>query len=69
MEKVQFIRRSPMSGRENSMIVEVDMEKLAMWEDGQLVIQRAFPHLSAAQREFILTGYTMEEQEIIFGKG
>ena len=38
------------------------------WRRGML-IQDAFPYLSAEEREFIITGFTPIEQERFFGKG
>ena len=66
--KVQFVRRSPMSGKESSMIFEVDEHKLDQWENRNMPIQNAFPHLSPSEREFIMTGFTIDEQKQIFGE-
>lgn len=58
-------RISPFSGKENSMDLPITEEQLKLYEGG-LHIQHAFPHLDAAQREFIKTGITAEEWEEMF---
>lgn len=60
-----MVRRSPFSGRINAYIfptmsAESFGKALSEWQSG-LMIQEAFPMLSADAREFILTGITPEE--------
>jgi hypothetical protein len=64
--RIQFVRRSPFTGQENSMILEVDPVDLEAWENGEL-IQNAMPYLSADEREFIKTGITPDEWDSMFG--
>ena len=59
-------RRSPFSGLTHSMEINVTQEQLDAWESGML-IQRAMPHISADEREFIKTGITPQEWEDTFG--
>ena len=40
-------------------------ECFTRWESGEMV-QRAFPTLSPAQREFLLTGMSLDDQEEVF---
>ena len=47
------------------MEIEVTQEQLSSWESGTL-IQNAMPHLSADEREFIMTGITPEEWDSAF---
>jgi hypothetical protein len=61
MQKVQFVRVSPISGKTNTMILEVDPERLEQYDNGKLTIQAAFPHLDPDSREFIKTGITSDE--------
>lgn len=50
----------------NEMDLDVTEEQLARHRDGELV-QNVFPHLSAEEREFLITGMTPAEQKEIFG--
>lgn len=59
-------RTSPFSGKVHTMDINVTEAQIAAWQNGEL-IQRAFPHLSADEREFIKTGITPQEWEETFG--
>lgn len=68
MESSLIIERtSPISGKTNRMVIDVTQEQIDAWQSGT-VIQRAMPHLSADEREFILTGITAEEWDEMFGE-
>lgn len=55
-------RRSPFSGKENTMdIPQLTLFELQNYETGRAPIQVALRHLSADEREFIMTGITPEE--------
>lgn len=58
-------RCSPFSGKTRTKNIDVTQEQLDAWRSGAL-IQDAFPHLSADDREFILTGITAEEWDEAF---
>lgn len=58
-------RKSPISGRINTMSIDVTQEQIDLWIEGEL-IQNAFPsHITAGEREFIKTGITPSEWELI----
>ena len=57
---MQFIRKSVLSGVTRSRDIDVTEEEYDRWRSGVL-IQRAMPHLSDVDREFIMTGITEEE--------
>lgn len=62
-----------MTGKMNEMdipMTEDDFDKSHReWEDGKY-IQDAFPMLNATQREFIMSGLSVEDQDIVFnGEG
>ena len=57
---MQFIRKSILSGVTRSRDIDVTEEEYDRWRSGVL-IQRAMPHLSDVDREFIMTGITEEE--------
>jgi hypothetical protein len=58
-------RTSTLSGHTSSMDIDVTLEQVASWEQGELV-QNAMPHLSADEREFIMTGITPTEWNEMF---
>jgi hypothetical protein len=59
-------RTSQFSGIVRTMDLPITDEQMDKFTKGEL-IQRAFPHLTNAQREFILTGMTNEEWTAVFG--
>lgn len=60
-------RRSPFSGKENELEIDVNEYQMKLWQSGT-PIQIAMPHLSADDREFILSGITPDEWEDLFNK-
>ena len=58
-------RTSPISGHTSSMDIDVTLEQMASWGQGELV-QNAMPNLSADEREFIMTGITPTEWNEMF---
>jgi len=58
-------RTSTLSGNASSMNIDVTLEQMASWEQGELV-QNAMPNLSADEREFIMTGITPAEWNEMF---
>ena len=65
---MKITRKSPFSGKEHTMDLDVTEEQLIRWKGGQL-IQNVFPHLSPDEREFLMTGITPQEWEETFGNG
>jgi len=59
-------RVSFLTGVEHDREIDVTHEQLRAWNSGML-IQNAMPHLSAEDREFLLTGITPEEWNKKFG--
>lgn len=57
---MKFTRESMISGKVRTRDIDVTPEQLAAWQGGT-IIQRAMPHLTASDREFILSGCTDEE--------
>jgi hypothetical protein len=58
-------RTSTLSGHTSSMDIDVTLEMMASWGQGELM-QNAMPHLSADEREFIMTGITPTEWNEMF---
>lgn len=59
-------RKSPFSGKLNTMDLPITEAQVQRYEEGAL-LQIAFPNLNADQREFFKTGITSEEWETMFG--
>lgn len=64
---MEITKKSILSGKTNTRNIDATEEHFAAWYNGAL-IQDAFPHLSADDREFIITGITPEEWEEEFGE-
>lgn len=52
---MQITRINPFTGKTNTREIDVTYDQLDRWQGGEL-IQVAMPHLSADDREFIMTG-------------
>lgn len=59
-------RTSSFSGIEREMDLPIEPWQWEAYENGVL-IQKAMPHLTPDQREFIMTGITAEEWDEVFG--
>ena len=60
-------RKSMMSGVIRTLDLPVSPQQIRDWEGGML-IQTAMPHLSKADREFIITGVTDAEWQETFAE-
>jgi hypothetical protein len=60
--------KSILSGKTSSMDLPVTGLQINLWKRGML-IQDAMPDLSVEQREFLITGMTLEEQDAFFNRG
>ena len=65
---MKFPRLSPISGKINTMDLDVTKDQFVAWEKGAL-IQDAFPNLNMYEREFLKTGITPDEWDAKFGDG
>lgn len=65
---MKFDRRSMISGNIHSMEIDVTQEQYDNWQRGRMLIQDAMPHLSAEEREFLMTGITPAEWKKTFGE-
>jgi hypothetical protein len=59
-------RRSAFSGFVRTMELNITVEQVAAYTRGGILIQDAFPQLSASEREFYMTGVTQEEWDDMF---
>lgn len=60
-------RQSPFTGDMNEMDLPVTIEQLEAYYTEGVLLQNAFPHLSAGEREFIKTGITPTEWDKFIG--
>ena len=58
-------RTSPVSGITRNLDIDVTKEQLVRWEAGAL-IQDVMGHLSAADREYLVSGITDDEWQRMF---
>ena len=58
-------RTSILSNKTRTRDINLTQDQLDAWESGVLA-QNAFPHLSADDREFIMTGITSDEWDAAF---
>jgi hypothetical protein len=63
---MNITRTSLATGTTRTLDLNVTLEQLNNYAQGAL-LQDAFPHLSADDREFIKTGITPEEWDSLFG--
>ena len=63
---MKVTRTSQATGITREMELDITDEQILKYEAGEL-IQNAFPNLTPAEREFIMTGITEDEWKDIFG--
>lgn len=63
---MKITKTSTLSGKTRTREIDCTQEQINAWIGGEL-IQRAMPHLSDDDREFIMTGITQEEWDEEFG--
>ena len=62
---LKVTRKSQWSGITRTLELNITSEQMAAYET-KLLVQNAFPQLTADEREFIKTGVTAEEWEELF---
>jgi len=65
VDEMKIIKSSPFTGKLHALEIDVTVEQLAAWRAGGL-IQNVMPHLSPAEREFLMTGITAKEWDEAF---
>lgn len=63
---MRIVRTSALTNRLHIRELPVTEQEIARWQSGELA-QNVWPHLTAEQREFIMTGVTPSEWETAFG--
>ena len=64
---MQVTKISTMSGKSNTMELNVTQEQLDRYAQGGILIQQCFPNLTPPEREFIKSGITPTEWKQMFG--
>ena len=59
---ITITKVSPISGKSNTMALDITEEQMKRWAEGEL-IQKVMSHLTADEREFLITGITSKEWE------
>lgn len=64
---MEITRKSMLSGKVHTLSINVKPEQIRKWQEGEL-IQDAMPNITPSEREFIMTGITKEEWDLLFKK-
>ena len=64
---MQIKRKSPLTGKELTLDLDVTEDQMSRWMGGELA-QNVFNHLTVDEREFIITGIVPSEWEALFGR-
>jgi len=64
---VEIERTSPLTGKINYMVVETTQDQIDEWNNPNrtMLIQDIFHDLTDIEREFIMTGYSIEDWEVM----
>lgn len=63
---MKIIKKSSLTGAEHTMDIDVTLEQLWRIENRADLVQNIVPHLSAGEREFLISGITDEEWAAAF---
>jgi len=58
-------RKSIITGVKSEMDLNVSEKQITLWMEGA-IIQNVMPHLTSGEREFLMTGMSLDEQAGIF---
>jgi len=62
---IYLTRTSPVTGEVRKRFINISEAELHEWDKGEL-IQNVAPHLSPADREYIISGATQEDWDMMF---
>lgn len=63
---MQVTKTSKLTGKEHTQEIDISEAQWKRWKGGEL-LQNVCPHLSADDREFLISGATKEEWNQFFG--
>jgi|TARA_R110000782_G_scaffold238944_1_gene325303 hypothetical protein len=58
-------RKSMFTGIKTEMDLNVTEKQITLWMEGEL-IQNVMPHLTSSEREFLISGMSLDEQAGVF---
>ena len=61
---ILIYKTNPFTGKANSMLLDITNDQIEEWENGKL-IQDAMPNLTADEREFMISGTTPADWELL----
>ena len=64
---MKITRISPISGKINTMELNVTEAEIEKYKRGDGLIQELLPNLTPDEREFLISGITPDEYENLFG--
>jgi hypothetical protein len=64
---MQVTKRSALTGKTHTLEIDITEVQWNRWKAGEM-IQDVCPHLSADDREYLISGSTVEEWNQFFGK-
>ena len=60
-------RKSLFTGAKSEMEIDVTEKQITLWMEGEL-IQNVMPNLTPTEREFLISGMSIAEQEAVFAQ-
>ena len=63
---MKVTRRSQITGKTSSMELDVTIDQMELYENGNIKIQDVFPDMDGDKREFIRSGITPAEWNDVF---
>jgi len=66
--KLSVTRISPVTGKTNTLQLNISSDDYERWKTGDFLIQNIFPHLTDDEREFIISGCLPGEFELWVGQ-
>ena len=63
---MEITKTSPLTGMPSTMDLDITMDQLIEYNKGEKLIQDIFPDLNPHEREFLITGYTQQDWDVLF---
>ena len=63
---MQITRKSAFTGKVHTLDINITQAQLDQYYKGGALLQRAFPNLTNGDREFIKSGVTQAEWDVVF---
>lgn len=63
---MEITKASPLTGKPSTMDLDITFDQLIEYNKGEKLIQDVFPNLNADEREFLMTGYTPDDWDVMY---